>query len=721
MAAIGSIRKHGVVLMIIIGLALLAFILGDLSQVTRTFSNKYLMTKVDGKKMDNQYSAQYEQNTALMRLIQNKSSFDENETYQIHQMTWNQMLQDVVLDKQLKALGLSYTDQMVEDFKSDMVASLNTQQPNQYMMQFAQALAQQFGPENAMAIISNIEEYANNDQTKEIYNAYQAIVRFALSAEKANHYFAMIQGSVYSSDPAAKQLANDNKMAMVSMMMVNPQAPAFNSVTATPTEKEMKEFYNKHKKDLFTMHENDRDIDVAVFPINPTDEDLKAIEDTVRADFQKFSETASLLDYSVEKGNGTVDSTFYKKEDITLDALDSLIFKVPVGSFIEPFAYQNQKWYFGKVYGGASRPDSVFVASIQLPFKTSQNTAAKYSKKQARLLADSLKNVISSNQASIFALQLNYLNGQQRTDSTIWLPERGTIPALYNSLVATPNGGVYVYAATGGYIVFQVLDRTQLIEKRQFVLYDYNIAASDATFNNIKSQANQLASSVSSADELVSAAAKKGIQVVNGVHVQSMVSTIGQLPNCRDIISWAFSDDVKEDAISDVINVERMYLAVAANRTIRKVGVQKYNDVKKEIETMLVAEKKTEMVAEQLGKELASSNMDALSQKYTAQVVDSVVLYFAGDAYQNRGVEGKAIGQIFALPVNKTAAVAGNNMVYVVNVKETSNTPATPGCALEKNMLRGLMMGRERGESTIMTHLINQAKVIDNRCRFYQK
>ena len=51
MAAIGSIRKHGVLLLVIIGLALLAFILGDLSNVHRTFSNKYVMAKIDGKKM----------------------------------------------------------------------------------------------------------------------------------------------------------------------------------------------------------------------------------------------------------------------------------------------------------------------------------------------------------------------------------------------------------------------------------------------------------------------------------------------------------------------------------------------------------------------------------------------------------------------------------------------------------------------------------------------
>ena len=276
MAAIGAIRKHGVLLLVIIGLALLAFILGDLSNVHRTFSNKYVMAKVDGKKMDQQYSKQYEENTALMKLLQNKSSFEDNETYQIHEMTWQQMLQDAVLDKQLAKLGLTFTPQMIEDFKENMVASLSTQQPNQFIAQFANALAQLYGPENAMGIISNIETLANQDQGKDIYNAYQALVRFAVSAEKQQNYFALAQNTLYFSDPLAKQLAKDNNMAMVSLMTVNPELTAFQNMKPEVSEKEMKDFYNTHKKDMFDLQADNRDINVAVFPINPTPADLTA-------------------------------------------------------------------------------------------------------------------------------------------------------------------------------------------------------------------------------------------------------------------------------------------------------------------------------------------------------------------------------------------------------------------------------------------------------------
>ena len=100
---------------------------------------------------------------------------------------------------------------------------------------------------------------------------------------------------------------------------------------------------------------------------------------------------------------------------------------------------------------------------------------------------------------------------------------------------------------------------------------------------------------------------------------------------------------------------------------------------------------------------------------------DSVTLNFAGDYYMNRGVDSKAIGQIFGLQANKPTAVSGNNMAYVVNVVETRDGQATDNLMLEKNYLQNAVLGRERNENTLLSYLINQTKVLDNRVRFYQK
>jgi predicted nucleic acid-binding protein len=360
------------------------------------------------------------------------------------------------------------------------------------------------------------------------------------------------------------------------------------------------------------------------------------------------------------------------------------------------------------------------VATIELPFKTAQYKEAPYSKKEAHRIADSLVEVIKSNQSSIFALQPNYLYGREQGDTTFWLPERGTMSNLYNSLLETPNGGIYLYKAPNGYIVFQVLDRTQLIEKRQFVLYDYDVNASEATFNALRSQANQFAASVTNNDEFIANAAKQGIQVVNGQKVTSMLANIGQLPNCRDIVSWAFSDDVKKDAISDVFNIDRMYFAVACVAQAREKGVQKYKDAKDDIKTILERKNKLNMVADQLNKDLASG-FDAVAQKYSVAANDSVMLSFAGDYYMNRGVDSKAIGQIFSLSANKPAAVSGNNVAYVVNVLDKRDGQASENLMLEKNYLQNAVLGRDRNENTLFNYLVSELNVLDNRVRFYQK
>jgi peptidyl-prolyl cis-trans isomerase D len=164
-----------------------------------------------------------------------------------------------------------------------------------------------------------------------------------------------------------------------------------------------------------------------------------------------------------------------------------------------------------------------------------------------------------------------------------------------------------------------------------------------------------------------------------------------------------------------------MYFAVASVAKVREVGEQKYKEVKDEIKTMLEHQNKVELVAEQLNKDLASGGMQAVAQKYSVPVTDSVMLSFAGDYYMNRGVENKAVGQIFGLQVNKPTAVTGNNMAYVVNVLETRPGQATENLMLEKNYLQNAVLGRERNENTLLSYLINQTKVLDNRVRFYQK
>ena len=722
MAAIGAIRKHGVLLMVIIGVALLAFILGDFSKVTTFFSNKYTMGKIDNERIDKEYQKVYEQNTALFRLFYEKSSLEEAETYQVHAMTWDQILEEKALDKELKKLGLVYTDEMVENVAAEILASLRTQQPDQLLARLFQLLASSFGADNAFQILSNIESYKDQEGATEFYNAYKAIEHFAVMERKKQSYYLLAQASLYFSDPLAKQFAADNKSAQVELALIDPNNQVFNDIAATVSDKEMKDWYKSHK----TRYENkidSRDIDVAIFPIQPTQEDLKQIEDTVRAAYARFVAAPSIAHFNVEEMFGPVDSTYYTSDDIALDVLDTLVFHRPVGSMIEPFTYENIVWYYGKVYGSAMRPDSVQIAYLILDYKNAQNPTSTRTKKAAKREADSLKRVLNGNPSGLFKIMPNYMAGRNAADTTLWVEEHSTYRALYDSLLALRDGGIYVNDAGGAYVVYQVLQRTQLKEKRQFVIYPYEIKASDATVKSIRNEASNLAASATSDKELVELANQKGIQLVNGFNVTSMSANIGQLGNCRDLVSWAYNDETKVDNISDVYNLNNQLFAVASLKAIHEKGIAKFKDVKTDIEAELTATKKISMIEEKLKADAANGQkMSDLALKYGSVARDSVTLGFGLEFYQNSQVENNAIGKIFALPEGDNVnVVSGKQNVYLVSIHNYQDGTPTPNLYMEKAGLRNIVLGRTRNENVLMQGLKDKMSTLDRRHYFYVK
>lgn len=720
MAAIGAIRKHGVLLMIIIGLALLAFILGDFTKVTAFFSNKYTMGKMDNERIDKEYQTVYEQNSALFRLFYDKTSLEESETYQVHAITWDQMVEEKTLDKELKKLGLVYTDEMVENVAAEILASLRTQQPDQLLARLFQVLANSYGAENAFAILSNIEDYKDQDGAQEIYNTYKAIERFAVLERKKQSYYLLAQGSLYFSNPLAKQFAADNKSAQVELALINPNNQVFNDINATVTDKEMKNWFKSHKS-RFENKQDSRDIDVAIFPIAPTQEDLKTIEDTVRAIYDRFVNAKSIDEFNVTEMLGVVDSTYYTAEDVTLDVLDSLIFKRPVGSMIEPFAYENVVWYFGKTYGSAMRSDSLKIAYLIVDYKNAQNQTSKRTRKAAKREADSLKTLLKTN--DIFSIMPNYMAGRNAQDTTLWIEEKATFRNLYDSLMTLRDGGVYVNDAGGAYVVYQVLERTQPKEKRQFVIYPYEIKASEATIKSIRNQANELAASATSDQELIDLANQKGIQMVNGMGVTGMAANVGQLGNCREIVSWAFNDETKVNNISDVFNINNQLFAVASLKSIKEKGTAKFNDVKDAIEAELTAEKKIGMIEEKLKADVAAGkSMNDIAMKYGSVARDSVTLGFGLEFYQNSQVENGAIGKIFTLPEGKNVnVVTGKQSLYLVSIHQYQNGQESANYMMEKIGLRNIVVGRMRNENVLLQGLKDKLPTLDRRHYFYVK
>lgn len=722
MAAIGSIRKHGVLLIIIVGVALLAFLLGDFDKFTYIFSNKNVMVKVDGKQLNEKYDQEFNQNLLLLKVFNNKQTLSETETYQMHEFTWEQILEEEVLNDQLKGLGIVFSDEVIVEITEEMVASLTTQNPNQYLAKLVEYLAPNGDYQQAISLISNIEDYKNDERAREIYSIYKGIQRITINEEKKKIFYSLTQNGVQFSDQLAKQLGENNKTATAQFIALNPNTPVFNDVKPSVSEKEMKEYYSKNKS-RYKRTNDTRDIDLAVFQVAPSAEDLKAIEDSVRAKYHRFIEAPSIVQFNIDEMEGTMDSTYYKRSDINIDTLAALIFDRPVGTPIEPYNYEEMIWYFGKPYGVAKRSDSVQVAFLVIDYQTDSNPTSTRTKESATAVKDSLENVLKSKQATIFELTPSYLGGRAATDTTMWVPERGTIPDLYNHLLETPIGDFYTQENPNAFVIFGLVAKTEPIEKRQFVLYHEEIKPSDATISSIRKSATDLRHAATNADQFVEEANKRGIQLVQGVDVPSMGSQILQIQNVREAIGWAFSPETKVDEISEIFNFENQMFYVAALRSIQEKGVPKFKEVKEEIEKELLAEKKLEMIQTQVREELSKgTSMAQIAEKYKTPLVDSAALTFAGESYQNRQIENSAIGKIFNLSPNTPSVVDGTNFLYAISVHSFGDAPQlSENYQIEKMALRNILFGRMRTEEVKMKYFKDQLDVVDQRHLFYSR
>ncbi len=223
------------------------------------------------------------------------------------------------------------------------------------------------------------------------------------------------------------------------------------------------------------------------------------------------------------------------------------------------------------------------------------------------------------------------------------------------------------------------------------------------------------------AAELVENANKAAVQVIAGKDITNMMSSIGQLTNCREIVHWAFQPNTEVDNLSDVVDLAGTAYAIAAVSKVSNKEDFDFETVKDEVEAQLIARKKVEMVKDTVAAELANnSNMRAVAQKFGAALTDSASLTFNGDQYQNRGIENVAIPAVFAATPNQPTIVLGNNNAYLINMYST--TPAgEPSATLDaaRSAVRTALLGRGRSTNDIFKGFTQSADILDQRNIFY--
>ncbi len=802
MAAIGRIRKHGVALMIIIGIALLAFIVGDLTNVINPMRNR--LVKIGDKTItmsnhENEYGTNYNQNRKLFELINPNATNDEEFDQGIHDFTWQQIKNETLLDAQLKEVGLVFSKEMRENLNEQLSQSLKAQPTTQaeyYLYLVAQRFVQNGASvDQIIGAFQNINDYVGQD----IYDIYKAIERIAVISAKENAYFGLANNSVYFSEKLLNQMAKDDSAITTLMAGLSIDNPAFDKVKVEVSESEAKAYFKEHKA-RYTVHEAVRDIDFVVIPVSASEQDNKCAADTVTAIFNRFQNCASIGDFAKKETRidrsrvfsldaassnasnifhynyktahyAQVDTMLYLKKGETamkkysgndvqnvksLPAqLDSFIYSHPAGTFIAPTMLDGI-YYFGKIRGFASRPDSIQVAALSVAYKCEMNDKATLTKEQAQELADSLMTALNAGE-SIYSLYASHKSPYLGADSTLWLtdmPGDTVYNKLYSGLMNTGVNQFYTEERESyGFItIFQVLDKTNAISKAQYVLYPVPIQPSLATDKSAKAKATEIAGKSTDVEAMSKVAKENAFDVLSQAGLTNMQGVIylnydfqgnpysGLM--CRQAISWAFddNDDANNAAgqVSRTIFKGKLFHYEAGAKVIDAdayivAGVKAIVDAKKpsfegckaRVMADLKAEKKVKAVEELIQKELATASIDAVAAKYQARV-DTTVINFS----QYGRLESAVVGKLAALPADgKAHVLTGENAVYLVAVQSvkanenTANTAAYESAAYLTSLNKYFRSAQEIPafiQQSMYNDMMKDTKIVDRRHIYYK-
>ena len=328
MAAIGKIRKHYGLLVAIVGIALLAFVLGDLLNST-TKRGTTEVAIVDGEKITYQdYSNLVNVNLENAK-AQNGGSLSPEDNYAVHTNTLEQMIRDIVMKDEYKNLGLVVSaDELYEQFLGE--------NPNQYVVQSFTDASGNFNKELVTTYIKDFQTLAPEMKSAWL-NFEHAIKEDRLNTKYEN----LLKKGFYLPNKLAARFYSDKNDKMTAEVY----AVRYNTIadsTVVITDADNKAYYDANKQKYQT--DATRSIDYVIFDVKPSQADKDFSNKYVSELIEDFKTTHNTENFVNANSDRPYDSAWKARKDVPVE-LEKVIFddNNEVGFVYGP--YENEGYY----------------------------------------------------------------------------------------------------------------------------------------------------------------------------------------------------------------------------------------------------------------------------------------------------------------------------------------------------------------------------------------
>jgi peptidyl-prolyl cis-trans isomerase D len=708
MATLEKIRNKAALLVIVVGVALFAFIIGDFLRSGSTFfhQRKENIAVVNGENIHYQkYQARVEER--INALKSGNRTFTDDEHNQIRQAVLGEMIDEILFSEETEKLGLVVSkDELRDLIMGNNISPVLLQIPafkNPQTGSFDKAALLHF-----LQTIEGDESDASEEvssQLAEMKKSWLTVEQEILKEQLKKKFTTLVSSAILINKLDAKAAYEASK----TNVDFDYVAQSYNTIpdsTVNISDAEIQKLYQE-RKNLYKQEEA-RLIDYISVNILPDSKDYQVVENKLNnlKENLKTDKVAEIIQNNTDEPY--VDAyVSYKNLD---ENLKNFVTSNQVGT-IEGPVLKNRTYSLYKLEGEKTAPDSVKLNVLMMPVTFDQTSLTS--------LTDSLIKVIKSGVS--FADMAKNLSEGKTTGEMGWVTEvqlATQIDAVFKDAVfeAKLNEPILVSSNKGSFLI-QVTEKTQPVKKYKIANIQIHVTASQETKSQIYNKLSHFISNNHSLSALKENAAAEGYLIQADVEILKNQINIGNIQNTRQVIQWAFNN--KKGSISDIYECQNAeYFVVAAVEGSLAEGYRPVASVSNILKRELINRKKGEkLVAELQSKKLTTMEQYAEAMNTTIQSVKFVTLETMN--IQGIGVEPVLNAKASIVPVNEISEpYAGKSKVYVIFV--TNKQEGEP--YNEEQQVKQLEM-----QNTYRTYQLLQsqnilkenAKIENNFSRFY--
>ena len=709
MATLQKIRSKGPLLVIVVGLALFAFIASDAWKAIQPHQGRQDVGEINGETLSAQeYQELLDEYTEVIKLSQRVNALNDEQLTYAKDQVWQSYVNNKLIEAEAEKLGLSVSDAEIQAIIDEGSHPLLMQTPfrNPQTGAFDKDMLKKFLVDYANLANSQLPaQYAEYYQQMGLFwDFIEKNLKQSLLAEKYQNLLAksLISNPVSAEDAfAARTQQTDVLLAAIPFSSVADS-------TITVSNDEIKALY-KERKETYKQNIETRNIKYIDVLVTPSEQDRTDVLNEVTEYANQMAETTDMAAFIRTTGSVVPFTGIAINKAAYPSDIATRIDSVKLNEVYGPYYNQVDDSYNAMmVMAKESLADSVQYRQIQVYAETAEKTAA---------LADSIYTALRGG-ADFAEMAQKY--GQ--TGESAWLTalsyEGATLDAdnmKYIQTLLKSNKNELTNLQIGQVnVILQVLDKKAVKEKYQVAVVKRPVEFSKETYNKAYNDFSQFVAQNTTLDKLVENAEESGYRLLERVDFRSNEHMVGGVKNTREALKWVF--EANEGEVSPLYECgDNNHMMVVALEKINPVGYRNINTVADMLRLEILKDKKAEKI-------LATLNGAGIDQvKAMENAVSDTVKHitFSAPAYVSVTYASEPVLGAFAnkSEVNKVSApIKGNNAIYVLQTINKENNAEEFDAKQEENAL-ATMAGRYA--SSFINDLYEKANVKDNRYLYF--